>query len=279
MFLSIFKSLCRGFKGDNDHVPEKIPQKENSVYFFTMHKCASTLFSNFVLPRAKNLQNIDYLGQMEVKKFNGIDFQESGFLYGPLRVSAHRGDPAFREVIRHTIEQGFLKDKRAVFFVRDPRDILISTYYSFGFSHVFSDNPELREVQEQVRNEIRKQTLDEYCLAEAASCGENFALIHRMVGECQDGILLRYEELIHDFDAMAEKMLRFISLSEADLKEMKIRSRPQEKENLGAHQRSGLTEDYARKLKPETISQLNSILADTLEQFGYSPSKVQKSEG
>lgn len=278
MSLSIFKALCRGFKGNNDHIPVKILQKEKSVYFITMHKCASTLFSNFVLPRSKNLQHIDYLHRMEVGKFNGIDFQESGFLYGPLRVSVNRRVPAFRKVIRHIIEQGFLKDKRAVFFVRDPRDILVSTYYSFGFSHVFSNNPEVREVQNQARNEIRKRTLDEYCLEQAVSCGENFALIHRMIGECQDGILLRYEELIHDFDAMAEKMSQFICLSKADIKEMKIRSRPQERENIFAHQRSGLTEDYARKLKPETISQLNCILGDTLKQFGYSASKVQNSE-
>jgi hypothetical protein len=270
MILSIFKSLYRFFKSNNDHVLEKIPQKEKSVYFITMHKCASTLFSNFVLPRAKNLQHVDYLHQIEVKKFNGIDFQEFGFLYGPCRVSVNRRDPLFRDVIRHIIEPGFLKDKRAVFFVRDPRDILISSYYSFGFSHAFSENPELREMQEQFRNEIRKQTLDEYCVANAASWNEYFALIQRMIRECKDGILLRYEELIHDFDAMAGKMSQFISLSEADFKEMKIRSRPQKKENIYAHQRSGLTEDYARKLKPETIYQLNSILADTLKQFGYS---------
>ena len=50
---------------------------------------------------------------------------------------------------------------------------------------------------------------------------------------------------------------------------MHRQTRPNENEDAGKHKRSGKTQAYLEKLKPETIEALNSLLAPTLKKFGY----------
>jgi len=58
------------------------------VYFYTPHKCASGLFSDYLLKNVKGLRLVDYSDHF----YNGVPvddptFEERGFVYGPIRLS------------------------------------------------------------------------------------------------------------------------------------------------------------------------------------------------
>ena len=58
---------------------------------------------------------------------------------------------------------GFVHDKNVLFLVRDTRGILISAYYSFGYSLKFSEVEKIDRVQVQQRAAIQAMNLDQ-CL-------------------------------------------------------------------------------------------------------------------
>jgi len=119
-----------------------VPQPLESIYFFTLHKCASTLFSSFVLKNLEGLTHVDYAkdltsGRRSPRK--ALPFHDYGIIYGPIRLSNDPENLISRHLIKPIYSPDFLTDKRAVFFVRDPRDILVSAYYSFGYTPLVSD--------------------------------------------------------------------------------------------------------------------------------------------
>lgn len=105
-----------------------------TVYFYTFHKCASTLFNSYILKNIKGLQHVDYASQIYGgKKINKkLNFRDKGFVYGPIRLSADPMSSVYRMLVAPTSGHEFIRDKIAIFVVRDPRDILVSAYYSFG---------------------------------------------------------------------------------------------------------------------------------------------------
>ena len=248
-------------------------RRPKSVYFFTFHKCASTLFSSIVLKRAVGLKNINYAQQL----YRGValgnkpfTFQEYGFIYGPIRVTPQFESTSVEDLLLSpVIQQDFLKSKRAVFLVRDPRAILTSQYYSFGFSHHLSKNKEVRETQEEIRQEIQKLTIDEYALNHATRMIEAFERLDLAQKHCQDRIVLRYEDLVEDFDAFIEQLCSFIPLRQATIDLVYRESRPKQVEEINSHKRSGLPSGFRKKLLPETIESLNNQFEPILKRFAY----------
>lgn len=248
-------------------------RRPKSVYFFTFHKCASTLFSSIVLKRAVGLRNINYAQQLyrgAVLSNKPFTFQENGFIYGPIRVTPKfENNPVEDRLLGPVIQQDFLKSKRAVFLVRDPRAILTSEYYSFGFSHHLSRDKEVRKKQEVTRQEIQKITVDEYVLNHAAKMIDAFERLDFAQKHCQDRIVLRYEDLVEDFDAFIDQLCAFIPLRQATIELVYRESRPKQVEEINSHKRSGLPSGFRKKLLPETIESLNKQFEPILKRFAY----------
>ena len=74
-----------------------------SVYFYTFHKCASSLFSRYVLRNIEGLRHVDYAYQIYCgKKIREVVFHEKGFVYGPIRLSARPVSTEYRILVtRH----------------------------------------------------------------------------------------------------------------------------------------------------------------------------------
>ena len=90
-----------------------------------------------------------------------------------------------------------------------------------------------------------------------------------MMQKLPNHLCLRYEETIDDFDPMFEQLSDFVGLNKSLHEKMLAQSRPNQTEDVSSHKRSGKNRAYLEKLKPETIKELNNILAPTLEKFGY----------
>lgn len=248
-------------------------RRPKSVYFFTFHKCASTLFSFVVLKRAIGLRNVNYAQQLySGRSFprKPFTFQENGFIYGPIRVTpVFENNPVEDHLLGPVIQPDFLKSKRAVFLVRDPRAILTSEYFSYGFSHHLSNNKEVRQKQEVTRQEIQKATVDSYVLNNVQKMIGSFERLDFAQSQCQEKIVLRYEDLVEDFDNFIEQLCSFIPLRQSTIDLIYRESRPKQVEEISSHKRSGLPSGFRRKLLPETIDSLNKQLEPILKRFAY----------
>jgi hypothetical protein len=256
-------------------VAEAVDSVEDSVIFYTLHKCASTLFSSFVLPNTPGLKHVDYADDIWNGRDTGpLDFSEKGCIYGPVRLSASWASPDFLRLNTPATEPGFLASRRGLFFIRDPRDILVSAFYSFSRSHVFSPVPHITEFHALERKRIQPLTVDQYCLEKAPVLAAEFRLLTSLHKSCPRSLLLRYEEMIDDFPAFRGKMSAFLHYPPEILDEIHRRSRPREEENLNAHQRSGVVRGFCNKVKTETALQLDEIFRDVLEEFDYPSSEA-----
>lgn len=244
----------------------------DSVYFYTFHKCASTLFAKHVLKNVRNLKHVDHAAQIFRGLANAdapLAYHKQGHIYGPIRISLDNNGPVHERVVIPCTQPDFVRDKSAVFLVRDPRDILVSSYYSFGFNHALSRVREIREKQQRQRDEIQKQSIDEFAVERADGQIRYFKLAFDLSRACKKSVVLRYEDMIHDFDAFVSQLTTLLPMTQAAIDELKLKSRPRERELEGSHRRSGKTHAYIDKLKPETIEILNNKLREPMELFGY----------
>jgi len=171
--------------------------------------------------------------------------------------------------VNPTIQHDFVRDKIAIFFIRDPRDILVSSYYSFGFTHGFSKVDTIKVRQEANKRRICEMTLDEYVLESADKQVELFKTLYWLSKTCRRGVVLRYEDMINDFDGFAEELSQYIALEDATIEGIYQKTRPREKEDVTSHRRSGKVEGFREKLEKSTILAVNNKLADILTLFDY----------
>lgn len=241
-----------------------------SVYFYTFHKCASSLFADFILKQSPGLEHVDYAhmffrGQTVEK----TDFRKRGYIYGPLRLSAAKDSEIYKRVIRQVIQKDFIRKRKAVFFIRDPRDLIVSKFYSDAYSHKISPSAVIAAGQLKRREKALGEGLDAYCLQEAKSWRHDFALMIDLVQNCPKGTLLKYENMIHRYEIFAKKIQKALNLSPDVMEQIFNRTRPVLTENKMEHRRDGGTGGFRKKLNDETIHVLNSELREVLEFFDY----------
>ena len=112
-----------------------------SVYFYTFHKCASSLFSNYVLRNIVGLRHIDYANAIyRGRKIGQIKFKEKGYIYGPIRLSSDT--KIYNMLVKPTSDIYFIKDKVAIFYC----EILEISWFQVTILLVFlMEFPKLRK--------------------------------------------------------------------------------------------------------------------------------------
>jgi hypothetical protein len=242
-----------------------------SVYFYTFHRCASTLFGGYVLRNIAGLRHVDYADRIYGgASIDRPSFIRNGFIYGPIRLSADRLSPVYAKLVGPCSDSEFVRDKIAIFLVRDPRDLLVSTYYSFGYTHGLSPVAEIRQRQEQERREIQRMTVDEYALCSAPGMRDHFETADRLSNASKRSVILKYEDMISNWNAFAKGLTTCLEIGPAVLTEIYEKSRPREKPEAGAHRRCGKPEGFRDALQMSTVIALNGTLGTILERFQYS---------
>lgn len=244
--------------------------KYESVFFYTFHKCASTLFSGYILKNITGLCNIDYAKMIYSNKMpNKICFKRSGYVYGPIRLSVKTNTPLYEKFTKRVNTNEFVRDKLAIFLVRDPRDILVSQYYSFGFTHSLTPNLKIQNRHLANRAKIKAMTLDEYVVNEAPSIKLYFNIAHELSKGCNRGVILKYEDMIDNHEQFSRDLNQFIKISNKVKDQLFLSTRPKTVEDTSSHRRSGRPGQFRSKLNQKTIKRLNMILKPTLKLFNY----------
>jgi hypothetical protein len=161
---------------------------------------------------------------------------------------------------------------RKMLLVRDPRDMLVSMYYSVKFSHQFP-----RHYTKQLFSEyspIRasaKFSLDEFCILNAYIFLIAYRDYSNLIGDERTKIF-RYEDVIFNKLELVRDLNQWFSLGLCSKKLGDIARMfdilPREDQPNG-HIRQVTPGDHLRKLQKETIQMLDQVFAEFLATFGY----------
>lgn len=178
----------------------------------------------------------------------------------------------FREIPRSFLGVAALRSLRKIMVVRDPRDMLVSRYFSTRFSHGFEarGTPQFAQLMRQLI-EDGEMDLDRYCLFYSWIVNADFFLHGDIIGDPLT-LILKYEDFVYNKKNLVEAICNWLGLV---IPNQRLAAIVAPYENIPAterpdqHIRQVHPGDFRRKLKPETIEALNGVLANFMATFGY----------
>jgi len=240
-----------------------------SVIFFTTHKCASN-FSNEILKSIESHSEynlFDYgaiVGSLADKLGIPGNFEDylnenylnlffpKGEIYGPQRMPLNfPGMEKFKKII----------------FLRDPRDVLVSSYYSFGYSHTIPDSKLQLDSFIKRRKIIQNETIDEYVLRENNSWIKPMYKEYEKIHKNSKNILfLSYNDFLQNTKNFIETLFEFLNIyNESAVRKLAELANPiQNQEDINKHKRSGRNFQWKDELTIDTQNKLNKELDSTL---------------
>ncbi len=191
-------------------------------------------------------------------------FERDGVVYGGFR--------SFSKVLRNSTN---FEGANKILMVRDPRDILVSLYFSHAYSHSVPQSGIARQRAEETRQRALSSGIDDYVLENAKSVSTHLIRLGELLSK--QTTLVRYEDVIFDKQALAETICTAtgVEIDPDKLSEIARKNdiRPK-KEDKHSHIRSVAPGDHKNKLKPETIDQLNTLMKQVFQL--YYPELLEK---
>lgn len=203
---------------------------------------------------------LDQLPAHEMERYQYL-FKPTGYLYS-----------VFGGMIENIPD---IERYRIVVMLRDPRDVLVSEYYSYAFSHSEPSKLGNKYVDfMKMRQKARKLSIDEYVISECDRLYANYERYTALLLDRYDNVFItKYEEMASDFDVWLKKILEYCELEISDellrcLLNEAGHLKPK-KEDVYQHVRKAMPGDYKEKLTHKTIDILNFKFLSVLERFNY----------
>lgn len=160
-----------------------------------------------------------------------------------------------------------------IIFVRDPRDMLVSLYFSWTKSHGAPDvEGEQTELLGKMRDKASDMDIDAFCIEQGEAMYMN--QFNRYAPHMRNGRwrIYRYNDFIFNKPALVRALAKDLraDLGEATIDEIAASVDVLPKaEDQSSHVRRVHPGDHVNKLRPETILKLNEILAPFMEYYGF----------
>jgi len=251
------------------------PPEGPARFVLGLNKCGSSLLNQIVEFFAEehgltpvNLPGVFFNAGLRVEDWAEADLAEV-IRPGNLYIGFRNCPPAFGR------DPLFARSRR-VFMFRDPRDALVSLYFSDAYSHSLPGGEgQAAEAARAYFLAKRDRTLatdiNDYVLQEAASLDRAF-MAYAEVLRSPLTLKLRYEEHVFQKKRMIAKIGQHFGLPltpEATERLLaKVDIVPQG-EDMRKFVRAVIPGDHRRKLRPDTIARLDQILAASLGLYDY----------
>lgn len=254
-------------------VPESRPGDETRRFIFALHKSGSVLLNRIVDDLA-NEAGVPVFNFPELLFENGIRFQDLQEVPGDLFDEPGVIYSGFRHVPKKPCQVNLERGAKVILMVRDPRDILVSMYFSMKGSHAVPKSGNSREKLLKIRENAESVSIEEFVRSGCERLRKKFHRYQEALvrNENLDVRVFRYEDVIFEKPSWVREIAEFFELEASEEKMNAIAERHDvrpEKEDPSAHIRRVAPGDYLEKLSPETIEFLNAELGETVRAFGY----------
>lgn len=263
--------------GTKGRISFSVSNVESRDAFFCLgvRKSGSTMLHKLVqlLSRRNNINTIDIAGTFFKSGFVVADWMAADLTEVVRPGNMYLG---FRSYPSNLERYEFFQRGRKIFMFRDPRDAVVSQYFSDAFSHSLpSDETEAGKRAAAAflkkRQEAQASDIDAYTLKHARSF-ENTLMAFAPLFDDPNCLLLRYEEHIFQKKRMINKILQHFGWTcppgQIESILQGIDSVP-ESEDGKRFVRKVIPGDHRNKLKPETIRKLNNILKQSMQRYDY----------
>lgn len=260
-------------------VPFQVDKDLGGPAYFVLgiRKCGSSLFNKLAkdLASMNNRRYVNVAGRYFTKNIAPKDWIKDpancDILYGGNVYGGFRLMPAA------FASASLYREGKKLLMVRDPRDAIVSEYFSNAYSHSIpqrtQDAAPITELLEKRRREALDTTIDEYVVERGRSLLSAYLGYINQLDSATMRVV-KYEEYIFkkpdlirliasDFDMHVDDAQIATIMAWADI-------RP-EKETPTAFVRRVTPGDHREKLRPETIAKLNAIMKPAMDAFGYDP--------
>ena len=235
---------------------------QHRAFVFTVHKAASLGLHEvirqvarkegwpFYSPNRKVPNMVEPEAPGDPEFF--AQFEGKTGLIGPVRMPVEIPDAA-RERDRFIVH------------LRDPRDVLVSMFFSWGYSHP-GINPEYRSA-------LRDEGVDQFVLRESPGLKKKYDLYFKDFLSMPQTALLKYEDFVLDRPHWLEQFLSALEIPNGRRRYQSLaKDNPASQvksEDIYRHIRKAAPGDFRDKLSGETIEALNHQWKDGLERLGY----------
>ena len=193
--------------------------------------------------------------------------------------------------IRFFLPTKALGEASVILHLRDPRDVLVSMFYSYCYMHAGEI-----EAQTGYRKEVAEAGIDRFVLDMVSErfygyrgdygigsrykkdVGTVLDRYQRYISELvsrPNTIVVSYEEMVLAFPAWLEKITQAFELTNLEETRAVVTARHASsvaaaEEDVWSHKRKVTPGDHREKLQSETVRELDEIFAPVLEKLGYS---------
>lgn len=249
------------------------PAAIDAFFIFGIHKCGSSLLNNIMLDICRINQIPDvpipelaFEQSIPTEVWDDCADLNSTILDG----YCHRG---YRHFPMFLAKNKILNQRKKILLVRDPRDAIVSAYFSFARSHVLPDSGKLLDDMLKTREDMNQTEIDSFCVEQSSGVKAAFNRYHDHLKHDELLKIYRYEDIIFDKENWIKDILDYLGLTLKPVQLKRIIQRndivPQA-EDASQHIRKVKPGDHLEKLTAECIARLNESLAEVLDRYNYS---------
>jgi hypothetical protein len=240
-------------------------------FVLSLRKSGSSLFSNLVsaISTHNGIPVIDIPGAMFENGYRYTDWNS----HPQLRDLLWKGNTyiGFRDPPTSFFGDPVFEQAPKLLLVRDPRDVLVSEYFSNAFSHSMPKAEAEGSVLAKERQRALQTSVEEYVMSRIGALNQTVDGYRRLLG-APNLKILRYEDVIFDKPAWCRTIAEFLGMQAPQTLIDNIMTWADivpDAENPKAFVRRVTPGDHKEKLSHDAIGRVNKRLNDVWRKLGY----------